>query len=1283
MFRSSFRFLTSLVLVAAAPLAARFFMQSSRALHAPVVSNRQSGKKTGNDQKGAKPADSANHNDGNRKGSSDADSDSVSPRAFAARGRAVGRDELNQNIEGFCREYAGMPTRGSELSCPETSERKLYAVIAVLPDPVHTHLALRFDRGIDDIEDAMEDLGWTFDHSWLPWDNKVYPDTDRYEDREADSAEQRGREENPGVLFFRGPDVEQPQSDLMVLVVGDTPTAGVNPKQFRGAMDTWRSLVRSGSVDHDELAILGPTFSGSVQSLRHLLNQELNAAEPSGTEDCVSYAPPHVDIASGTVTSADRLAGLEAILDRCGHLVASNSVSFGIDSEYQSFQLIHFLLKHIPHERIMRLNEAESSFGAPPAPLPGQGSFQDLLRAIDASSCGGSVMKCEEQKAQQESFVKDNEKQQEERKEAGGETEFQIPVLHFPREISALRKAYEENSIVGFGSAPNSPRTQLSLRDAEDTHDDDDTVATFSGQQSTLAMETEMSLIATKLSTENYSVVLLSATDMLDEIFVARYLQQHAPGVTVIVEDADLMFLRSGEDAGLNDVYVASPWPLMEENQRWSGSGDPANPHLFQSQSDEGLHNAVVYLMCGQPGADRKTGQTACGPGPMTLYDYRPPLLPPGAGGAVGARAPLWLSVIGHGQFYPIALVDVDQTGAGLPEVGDLNLPAQPFRAAGPLGGTIEPEQTPTHGLDVKTVIPAVKLVAALIAVLLAWHGAPCWRARLDRRFAWTYALAEAEHRCYRLGLQALMSACAIPALGLLWIPSMPGLIIQHGTFRTCIVALQFGAALLATWPALRWFCGSVPFRGRARPLLKAAGVMVGLAALIFVVDNYLWKLITPLDYTERLFFLYRNSQLLCGSSPALTLGLLLAATAFWLHSHFGRLAFFGHRIPELPYDHEYRYCPSPRSVRPITDLLTTGAPRRMVGPENIGGRVDWRARLTLLSAALVGLVLLIANTGGPQSIARSGFDYLVRVLTYIVAVLIVRDVAIAVCGWRLLEELCLQPLKRSPLRWGFSWIKGFSWRKIWKSYRTMSPEVMFDYMMRLKESNQRIGGDKELQEKYAILSRHYYEPREGRNEVWANRIAEDVLNLHRELGRVASKKLWTLRTEWDSDRGAITGTEEKRGRHYEYPIKELKKAEREQSLDRMAGEEFAALLYLGYIRMVLVQIRNRIVTASVTYVLLLWSLTSYPWMNRHAILIWLCLLLALISAATLYIYSAMHRDDILSRTTETEPGKLDREFFEKVIPTIGIPLLTLVATQFPALSNFIFSWVEPGLKGP
>ena len=131
-----------------------------------------------------------------------------------------------------------------------------------------------------------------------------------------------------------------------------------------------------------------------------------------------------------------------------------------------------------------------------------------------------------------------------------------------------------------------------------------------------------------------------------------------------------------------------------------------------------------------------------------------------------------------------------------------------------------------------------------------------------------------------------------------------------------------------------------------------------------------------------------------------------------------------------------------------------------------------------------------------------------------------------------------------------------------------------------------------------------------------------------------------------------------------------------------MAAEEFVALLYIGYIRMVLIQIRNRIMTALLCYLFLLWALTSYSWTNHHAIIIGLSGLLAALSAAVLYIYAGMHRDDILSRTTATEPGKLDSGFFAKIIPTLGIPLLSLVATQFPEFSDLIFSWIEPGLRG-
>ncbi len=170
MLRSNSGVLLSLVVVAATPVAARLFLQSSGAATgiaaAALVrrSDNGTGKKderpgTADHAGGNKPEDGKKPAGGNKGADSNKDPDANSPKEYAERGRKVGREELGRNIEGFCKEYAKTPPPGQELACPETDGRRLHAAIAILPDPVHTHLALRFDRGIDDIEDAMERPG--------------------------------------------------------------------------------------------------------------------------------------------------------------------------------------------------------------------------------------------------------------------------------------------------------------------------------------------------------------------------------------------------------------------------------------------------------------------------------------------------------------------------------------------------------------------------------------------------------------------------------------------------------------------------------------------------------------------------------------------------------------------------------------------------------------------------------------------------------------------------------------------------------------------------------------------------------------------------------------------------------------------------------------------------------------------------------------------------------------------------------------------------------------------
>src|SRR5450755_4954717 len=47
-------------------------------------------------------------------------------------------------------------------------------VIALVPDPIHTRLALLFDRSVDAIQQAAQAEGCSFDRSTVPWDPEPY-----------------------------------------------------------------------------------------------------------------------------------------------------------------------------------------------------------------------------------------------------------------------------------------------------------------------------------------------------------------------------------------------------------------------------------------------------------------------------------------------------------------------------------------------------------------------------------------------------------------------------------------------------------------------------------------------------------------------------------------------------------------------------------------------------------------------------------------------------------------------------------------------------------------------------------------------------------------------------------------------------------------------------------------------------------------------------------------------------------------------------------------------------
>ena len=161
------------------------------------------------------------------------------------------------------------------------SAQKLRFVIATLPDPLHTHFALSFDRLMEAIQQGATDEGYTYDSSWLPWETQENQFA-LIQDQDTEDQRKEAREEQPGILLFRKTpgkgesSILHPYLDgLVVFVVGEEPTQGIHRIQFQNAA-AWMAVLQSQeSSDPSNYKfpekILGPSFSGSLPSLANAL----------------------------------------------------------------------------------------------------------------------------------------------------------------------------------------------------------------------------------------------------------------------------------------------------------------------------------------------------------------------------------------------------------------------------------------------------------------------------------------------------------------------------------------------------------------------------------------------------------------------------------------------------------------------------------------------------------------------------------------------------------------------------------------------------------------------------------------------------------------------------------------------------------------------------------------------------------------------------------------------------------------------------------------------------
>jgi hypothetical protein len=128
-------------------------------------------------------------------------------------------------------------------------------------------------------------------------------------------------------------------------------------------------------------------------------------------------------------------------------------------------------------------------------------------------------------------------------------------------------------------------------------------------------------------------------------------------------------------------------------------------------------------------------------------------------------------------------------------------------------------------------------------------------------------------------------------------------------------------------------------------------------------------------------------------------------------------------------------------------------------------------------------------------------------------------------------------------------------------------------------------------------------------------------------------------------------------------------------------AEEFVCLAYMGFIQNILGRLRTVVMTIAALFLAMTLAISSYPFDPRQALTAVLIVLFLVAGFLVVMVYAEMHRDATLSLITNTKPGELGVEFWIKIVGLGSAPILALLARVFPGFTDFVFSWLQPGMS--
>jgi len=764
---------------------------------------------------------------------------------------------------------------------------------------------------------------------------------------------------------------------------------------------------------------------------------------------------------------------------------------------------------------------------------------------------------------------------------------------------------------------------------------------------------------------------------------------------------ADMLFGREIDSTEFRGVESLTSFPLLPRGQDWTRAkyNVPRHAHrVFGSDGMEGTYLALRYLLT-DPDAkpnDESPYIHPLGPnGPVP--DYRAPFWETRSKST--AEPSTWLSVVGRDGYWPVAVLTETSSGRGSPPSTEavVTLPSEPDDTGKPVN----------QSQWKFSLSPAWKLCCALAVLTVCLHFYACLygRRRENQSMFVQFVPLHGMRQFFLIGLGwatvgsivLLMFICSeginfyLEEMNSFWISillvfvwiAVAGIVLDIGV-------RSFGEPDSLRMSALRAWAGRIlaaEGNGSSAGLRTLrAFVWIAFPSLLLAATYWVGlQIFVPFDTKGTgVPTAYRAVHLTNGVSPMVSLLLLLSGFYGWFWHTLSGLALLGEGRPILP-----RKTHLPKGLARISDDMAGNI--ESIAIPLPGLRQIW---VYLFPVAILLLPLYALRRHGPDkldatlhSLENSAFNTTLHGLFAIALYLLIFESTQLLSTWMSLKRLLLA-LNRTPLRRTFSALQGLSMHSLWSMTGTTSRAryTIFSHQMESLFHLRNILGSFDARQCGDDLIRAAIDDACERARLFVEKRSEkadlamvndrEARNVREELCQ-CTEQIMTglLLPEWASETHSLDLLEggEKAGANELLPLSE-------DEPTRIA-EEFVCLVYVGYLQNLLGRMRTMVLSIVGVLAGLAFSLAFYPYIPRPTIAIALLALVAALGGVVALVYAGLARDSTLSHITNTEPGKLGIDFWVRFASFIGVPVIGMLVAQFPAITDFVTSWIEPSLN--